>query len=111
MADPAPRRDVSPAESFYVVPTGRRRQASPPASSTGGDEPDPESAGEARPKTLQKSPEELMLENENLRASLDEIAQHAEKLDRVNKILQAQHDEREKTMRSIAVGMRREVSL
>jgi hypothetical protein len=56
-----------------------------------------------------KTPEELALENEHLRTSLDEIASHAERLERANRALQAQHDERERTMRTIAVGMRREV--
>jgi len=42
---------------------------------------------------------------------LDEIASHAEKLERANKVLLAQHDEREKAMKSIAIGVRREVGL
>ena len=101
-------RSSSPSESFYVVPSGpSRRRASP--------QPSPEQSI-TEPDVVKdvlggKTPEELALENENLRISLDAIASHAETLERANRVLQIQHDEREKTMRSIAVGMRREVSV
>lgn len=64
---------------------------------------------EVEDKVGGKTPEELALENEHLRTSLDAIASHAEKLEQANKALREQHDEREKAVRSIAVGMKREV--
>lgn len=89
-------RAASPSESFYVV---HRDRPGPSSQVSIGTED----------KVGGKTPEELALENENLRTSLDAIASHAEKLEQANKVLREQHDEREKAMRSIAVGMRREV--
>jgi len=100
-------RDPSPAESFYVVhrsrPSGSSRRASPVADSPSLTARSDNASG--------KTPEELALENLNLRASLDEIASHAEKLERANKALQEQGEERDRAMRNIALGVRREVSL
>ena len=100
-------RDLSPAESFYVVHPSRRNRSSRTASPAPESPPLTTRAGSASGKT----PEELALENENLRTSLDEIASHAEELERANKVLKEQGEERDKAMRSIAVGVRREVSL
>jgi len=58
-----------------------------------------------------KTPEELTLENESLRASLDALALHAEALGKANKTLKNAGEEREKMMRSVVVGVRREVRL
>ncbi|KAK1926329.1 hypothetical protein DB88DRAFT_481460 [Papiliotrema laurentii] len=102
-----PQRTASPSDSFFVVPSMYgRRKASPTPEDKGQtvDKDRPQDKGTVTGKT----PEELALENEHLRTSLDEIASHAERLERANRALQAQHDERERTMRTIAVGMRRE---
>lgn len=96
---PETTRDPSPAESFYLVHNSKGSNRS---SSPGVDSKAPTING--------KTPEELALENDNLRKSLDEIASHAEKLERANKALLEQHDEREKAMKSIVIGVRREVS-
>lgn len=56
-----------------------------------------------------KTPEELALENENLRASLDKIAQHAHEVDVENKTLRSEAEERAKTMKTIISEVRREV--
>jgi len=56
-----------------------------------------------------KTPEELALENESLRSSLDALASHAQTLKQANKALKQAGDEREKMMRSVVVGVRREV--
>lgn len=55
-----------------------------------------------------KSPEELALENENLRASLDAMASHTHEVERANKGLLEQMEERQKMIRALADGVRRE---
>lgn len=50
------------------------------------------------------------MENESLKSSLDALATHAEALVKQNKELRQQAEEREKMMRSVVVGVRREVS-
>jgi len=57
-----------------------------------------------------KTPEELALENISLRASLDALAIHAHDLEQKNRILQHNGEEKEKIMRSMVLGVRREVS-
>lgn len=57
-----------------------------------------------------KTPEELELENEHLRASLDALAVHTQEVESRNKQLREQAAERDKTMRSVVMGVRREVS-
>ena len=57
-----------------------------------------------------KTPEELALENEGLRASLDTLASQAHALEKANKALREMAEEREKTMRTVVNGVRREVS-
>lgn len=57
-----------------------------------------------------KTPEELALENENLRASLDAIALHAHAIETENKALRADADERAKAMKTVISEVRREVS-
>lgn len=49
------------------------------------------------------------MENESLKSSLDALATHAEALVKQNKELRQQAEEREKMMRSVVVGVRREV--
>jgi hypothetical protein len=58
----------------------------------------------------EKTPEELALENENLRASLDAIASHAQAVDNENKRLKAEADARNTMMKSAILEVRREVS-
>lgn len=55
-----------------------------------------------------KSPEELALENENLRASLDAMAVHTHEVERANKALLEQMEERQTMIRALADGVRRE---
>lgn len=57
-----------------------------------------------------KTPEELELENEHLRASLDALAVHTQEVESRNKQLREQAEERDKTMRGVVLGVRREVS-
>ena len=57
-----------------------------------------------------KTPEELALENENLRASLDTIAQRAHEVDLENQTLRSEAEERAKAMKTIISEVRREVS-
>ena len=90
-------RSSSPSDSFYVVP-----KAKPSSSAITSQRGTPTPSG--------KTPEELTLENENLRLSLDAIAQHAQSLEQANQKLKEQFEERDKMLRSVATGMRREVS-
>ncbi|EIW65729.1 hypothetical protein TREMEDRAFT_66106 [Tremella mesenterica DSM 1558] len=55
-----------------------------------------------------KTPEELELENVSLRASLDALASHAHTLEQTNKMFRAQAEERERNMRNVMLGVRRE---
>jgi hypothetical protein len=59
----------------------------------------------------EKTPEELVLENENLRISLDAIASHAQRVDDENKRLKAESEERNKMMKSAILEVKREVRL
>jgi hypothetical protein len=56
-----------------------------------------------------KTPEELALENASLRASLDALAVHSHELELANRQMKASGEERERTMRHVALGVRREV--
>jgi hypothetical protein len=51
----------------------------------------------------------LVLENENLRISLDAIASHAQKVDDENKRLRTEVEERSKIMKSAILEVKREV--
>lgn len=57
-----------------------------------------------------KTNEELMLENESLRASLDALAKHAHALELANKAVTERAEERDKVVRSVVYGVRKEVS-
>jgi len=57
----------------------------------------------------EKTPEELVLENENLRISLDAIASHAQRVDDENKRLRMEVEERSKMMKSAILEVKREV--
>ena len=59
----------------------------------------------------EKTPEELVLENENLRISLDAIASRAQEVDDENKRLKAEAGERNKMMKSAILEVKREVGL
>lgn len=63
------------------------------------------------PSPTPKTNEELSLENESLRASLDALAQHAHQLELANRALAARGEERDKLVRSVVTGVRREVSV
>jgi hypothetical protein len=52
----------------------------------------------------------LILENENLRISLDAIASRAQEVDEENKRLKAEAGERSKMMKSAILEVKREVS-
>ncbi|KAL1409618.1 hypothetical protein Q8F55_003613 [Vanrija albida] len=84
-------RAPSPSESFYVVPRG---QEQPPRNSS----------------PSAKTNEELMLENESLRASLDALAKHAHALELANKAVTERAEERDKLVRSVVSGVRKEVA-
>jgi hypothetical protein len=56
-----------------------------------------------------KTPEELALENENLRISLDAIASLAQAVDAENKRLRAEAEERSKMMKSAILEVKKEV--
>ncbi|RXK38509.1 hypothetical protein M231_04275 [Tremella mesenterica] len=81
------RETASPNDSYYVV-----------------------SAPESEDKSTSqgKTPEELELENVSLRASLDALASHAHTLEQTNKMFRAQAEERERNMRNVMLGVRRE---
>ncbi|WOO79638.1 uncharacterized protein LOC62_02G003161 [Vanrija pseudolonga] len=83
------KRAPSPSESFYVVPRGQDR---PPRNSS----------------PSAKTNEELMLENESLRASLDALAKHAHALELANKAVTERAEERDKVVRSVVYGVRKE---
>lgn len=89
-------RSPSPSESFYVVPRGR-----------GKSEQVKQGAGRSSPAG--KTPEELALENESLRASLDVLAAHAHSLEVANKTLSERAAEQNKVVRSVVQEVRREV--
>lgn len=59
--------------------------------------------------TSTKTPEELALENESLRASLDALALHTEAVDKENQELKKRSQEREAVLRTVAAGVRKEV--
>jgi hypothetical protein len=52
-----------------------------------------------------------VLENENLRISLDAIASHAQRVDDENKRLRTEVEERSKLMKSAILEVKREVRL
>jgi hypothetical protein len=52
-----------------------------------------------------------VLENENLRISLDAIASHAQRVDDENKRLKAESEERNKMMKSAILEVKREARL
>lgn len=56
-----------------------------------------------------KTPEELALENENLRASLDALAVHSHAVETENKALRTDLEERTKAMKTAINEVRREV--
>ncbi|KAL7419954.1 hypothetical protein Q5752_004917 [Cryptotrichosporon argae] len=83
-------RARSPSDSYYVVPAdGRVKDEADDAYA-------PTNGAPAR-----KTPEELALENDNLRASLDALAVHAQALERRNRELAASAEEREQIVRSV----------
>ncbi|GFZ43726.1 hypothetical protein JCM24511_01446 [Saitozyma sp. JCM 24511] len=90
-------REPSPSESYYVINKSKI----------------PEEIQETQTKRntspVGKTAEELLMENESLKSSLDALATHAEALVKQNKELRQQAEEREKMMRSVVVGVRREV--
>ncbi|ORY32007.1 hypothetical protein BCR39DRAFT_587264 [Naematelia encephala] len=86
----------SPSESFYVVPKNKVKDKSPDDTPTVKSPPI-------------KTPEELDLENTSLRASLDALASHAQQLEQSNKLLVSQAADRDKMMRNIVDGVRKEV--
>ncbi|KAK4684852.1 hypothetical protein P7C73_g5315, partial [Tremellales sp. Uapishka_1] len=55
-----------------------------------------------------KTPEELALENQSLRASLDALAVHAHRVEKMNAELLGKAEERDKMMRSVVLGVRQE---
>lgn len=57
-----------------------------------------------------KTNEELLLENESLRGSLDALAVHAHQLELANRAFKERDQERDKLVRSVVSGVRREVS-
>ncbi|RSH90534.1 hypothetical protein EHS25_001139 [Saitozyma podzolica] len=91
-------REPSPSESYYVINKSKI----------------PEELQETQTQTKRntspvgKTAEELLMENESLKSSLDALATHAEALVKQNKELRQQAEEREKMMRSVVVGVRRE---
>jgi hypothetical protein len=56
-----------------------------------------------------KTPEELALENESLRASLDALAVHTEAVNKENQELRKSSQEREVVLRNAVAGVRKEV--
>lgn len=94
------KKPASPSESFYVVPRDKDTSAE-----TG-------EKGEAERKSSPtiKTPEELALENQSLRASLDALAVHAHSLEKANKELRQRAEERDKMLQSMVSDVRHEVS-
>ena len=80
-----------------MVPRGRERR-----------EPDDDLPRNASPTA--KTNEELMLENESMRTSLDTLSKIAHQLEVENRALKERAEERDKMMRSVVSGVRREVS-
>ncbi|RSH84583.1 uncharacterized protein EHS24_006106 [Apiotrichum porosum] len=93
------KRSPSPSESFYVVPRDHNRNAAPELTGIGP-------ARKSSPSV--KTNEELQLENESLRASLDALAVHAHKLDLANRAFKERDQERDMLVRSVVTGVRRE---
>lgn len=94
-------RSPSPTESFYVVP--RRSDVA--------EKEKPQAVPARGSSPAAKTPEELVLENESLRASLDALAVHAHSLEVANKALSERAAEHDKVVRSVVHGVRREVRL
>ncbi|CAD6576151.1 MAG: hypothetical protein TREMPRED_001591 [Tremellales sp. Tagirdzhanova-0007] len=86
---------LSPTESFYLVTDTKKSEQ------VTNNEP-------TRRSPASKTSEELALENTSLRMSLDALASHAQALEQANKTLNEASMEREKLMRSVVVGVRRE---
>jgi hypothetical protein len=57
-----------------------------------------------------KTPEELLLENTSLRASLDAISRHSHMLENEVRRLRESEEKKGEMMRSVVMGVRREVS-
>nr|XP_019048530.1 hypothetical protein I302_02302 [Kwoniella bestiolae CBS 10118]OCF27460.1 hypothetical protein I302_02302 [Kwoniella bestiolae CBS 10118] len=93
------KEKAEPEDSFYVVKNRRDRVGMGNTEST-----DEEDVGDAPTKTA----EELLLENASLKTSLDALALHAESVDNTNKTLKKQLEEREKGLKVLMEGLKRE---
>ncbi|WVF66264.1 hypothetical protein IAT40_001004 [Kwoniella sp. CBS 6097] len=101
---------AAPEESFYMVQKGKQRESS--------DNKDEDEDGDgvevgrgvlglAGPK---KTSEELLLENESLKTSLDALSLHAQSVEQNNHLLKAQLAERDKGFRTAVENIKREAS-
>lgn len=94
----------SSMDSFYVISKESRRTSfSDPGAST------PSTTSTLRP-AVKKTPEELELENENLRASLDALSVHNQKVEEELRRVRQRDEKRGEMMKSVVLGVKLEVS-
>ncbi|WRT63468.1 uncharacterized protein IL334_000373 [Kwoniella shivajii] len=92
-------------ESFYVVKKGKGKGKETNSQSS---ESEDELKGRQSNTGPSKTAEELSFENESLKTSLDSLASHAQSLEMSNRNLQMQLEEREKGLKVIMEGLKRE---
>nr|XP_019014340.1 uncharacterized protein I206_00422 [Kwoniella pini CBS 10737]OCF53121.1 hypothetical protein I206_00422 [Kwoniella pini CBS 10737] len=100
------KKETTGEDSFYVV-KNRNKGKGKEIESTDEEEeivPKPSASASGPSKTA----EELSLENASLKTSLDALAIHAESVDQTNKALNMKLEEREKGLKIIMEGLKKE---
>ncbi|WWC66997.1 uncharacterized protein I206_100904 [Kwoniella pini CBS 10737] len=101
------KKETTGEDSFYVV-KNRNKGKGKEIESTDEEEeivPKPSASASSGPS---KTAEELSLENASLKTSLDALAIHAESVDQTNKALNMKLEEREKGLKIIMEGLKKE---
>ncbi|OCF33201.1 hypothetical protein I316_05246 [Kwoniella heveanensis BCC8398] len=97
---------TKPEESFYMVRKGKQREPSEDEEEDIG-----EGGGRATtPNAPKKTSEELLMENESLKTSLDALSLHAQSVERNNQLLKAQLADRDKGFRTAVENIKREAN-
>ncbi|WVQ93885.1 hypothetical protein IAU59_000963 [Kwoniella sp. CBS 9459] len=103
---------AAPEESFYMVQKGKQRESSEDEDEDEEKEDDDVEVGKggASAAGSKKTPEELLMENESLKTSLDALSLHAQSVERNNQLLKIQLAERERGLRTAVEGIKREAN-
>ncbi|WWC85623.1 uncharacterized protein L201_000488 [Kwoniella dendrophila CBS 6074] len=103
--DKGKNKEENSEDSFYVVRKGKGKEKEIESTDDEEDQKGRPNTGTGGPT---KTAEELLLENESLKISLDGLAIHAESLDTSNKLLKKQLEEREKGLKVIMESLKKE---